>query len=30
VSYAHTDAYVDRTLEVCEDVLKGMLGLPAR
>ena len=24
VSYAHTDADVDRTLEVCEDVLKGM------
>jgi glutamate-1-semialdehyde 2,1-aminomutase len=30
VSYAHTDAHVDRTLEACEDVLKGMLGLPAR
>jgi glutamate-1-semialdehyde 2,1-aminomutase len=26
VSYAHTDAHVDRTLEVCEDVLKGMRG----
>ncbi|HKS97665.1 MAG TPA: aspartate aminotransferase family protein [Terriglobia bacterium] len=26
VSYSHTDAHVDRTLEVCEDVLKEMLG----
>jgi len=26
VSYAHTDAHVDRTLETCEDVLKEMFG----
>jgi glutamate-1-semialdehyde 2,1-aminomutase len=26
VSYAHTDAHVDRTLEACEDVLKEMFG----
>jgi glutamate-1-semialdehyde 2,1-aminomutase len=30
VSYSHTDAHVDRTLEVCEDVLKEMSGAPAR
>jgi glutamate-1-semialdehyde 2,1-aminomutase len=30
VSYAHTDAHVDRTLEACEDVLKEMFGSPAR
>jgi glutamate-1-semialdehyde 2,1-aminomutase len=30
VSYAHTDAHVDRTLEACEDVLKEMSGAPAR
>jgi glutamate-1-semialdehyde 2,1-aminomutase len=24
ISYAHTDAHVDQTLEVCEDVLKEM------
>jgi glutamate-1-semialdehyde 2,1-aminomutase len=30
VSYAHTDAHVDRTLEACEDVLKEMSGTPAR
>jgi glutamate-1-semialdehyde 2,1-aminomutase len=28
VSYAHTDAHVDRTLQACEDVLKEMLGVP--
>jgi glutamate-1-semialdehyde 2,1-aminomutase len=28
VSYAHTDAHVDRTLEACEDVLKEMMGSP--
>lgn len=26
VSYSHTDAHVDRTLEACEDVLKEMFG----
>jgi glutamate-1-semialdehyde 2,1-aminomutase len=26
MSYAHTDAHVDRTLEACEDVLKEMFG----
>ena len=26
VSYAHTDAHVDRTLEACEEVLKEMSG----
>ncbi len=30
VSYSHTDAHVDRTLEVCEDVLKEMSGAPVR
>jgi len=30
VSYAHTDAHVDRTLEACEDVLKEMFGSPSR
>lgn len=30
VSYSHTDAHVDRTLEECEDVLKEMFGKPAR
>lgn len=30
VSYAHTDAHVDRTLEACEDVLKEMFGSSAR
>ena len=29
VSYAHTDAHIDRTLEACEDVLKEMAGSPA-
>jgi len=29
VSYAHTDAHVDRTLEACEDVLKEMFSSPA-
>ena len=24
VSYAHTDAHIDRTLEICEDVLREM------
>jgi glutamate-1-semialdehyde 2,1-aminomutase len=28
VSYAHTDAHIDRTLQVCEDVLKEMFGAP--
>jgi len=28
VSYAHTDAHVDRTLQACEDVLKEMFGAP--
>ena len=28
VSYAHTDAHVDRTLEACEDVLKEMFSSP--
>jgi glutamate-1-semialdehyde 2,1-aminomutase len=28
VSYAHTDAHVDRTLETCEDVLKEMIVSP--
>ncbi|HLY61440.1 MAG TPA: aspartate aminotransferase family protein [Terriglobia bacterium] len=26
VSYSHTEAHIDRTLEVCESVLKGMAG----
>jgi glutamate-1-semialdehyde 2,1-aminomutase len=30
VSYAHTDAHIDRTLEVCEDVLREMFVAPAR
>lgn len=30
VSYAHTDAHIDRTLEVCEDVLREMFIAPAR
>lgn len=30
VSYSHTDAHVDRTLEACEDVLKGMFGSRVR
>jgi glutamate-1-semialdehyde 2,1-aminomutase len=30
VSYAHTDAHVDRTLEACEEVLKEMFGASAR
>ncbi|MBZ5545321.1 MAG: aminotransferase class III-fold pyridoxal phosphate-dependent enzyme, partial [Acidobacteriia bacterium] len=30
ISYAHTDAHVDRTLEACEDVLKEMSGSPAQ
>jgi glutamate-1-semialdehyde 2,1-aminomutase len=30
VSYSHTDAHVDRTLEVCEDVLKEMFGSRVR
>ncbi len=30
VSYSHTDAHVDRTLEVCEDVLKEMSGPPVQ
>lgn len=30
VSYSHTDAHVDRTLEVSEDVLKQMFGAPGR
>ncbi len=30
VSYMHTDAHVDRTLEACESVLKEMFGSPAR
>jgi len=29
VSYAHTDAHVDQTLQACEDVLKEMFGSPA-
>ena len=29
VSYAHSDAQVDRTLEACEDVLKEMFGSSA-
>ena len=29
VSFSHTDAHVDRTLEACEDVLKEMFGKPA-
>jgi len=28
VSYAHTDAHVDCTLQACEDVLKEMFGAP--
>jgi glutamate-1-semialdehyde 2,1-aminomutase len=30
ISYSHTDAHVDRTLEVCEDVLKEMYGAGKR
>ncbi|MBI4164646.1 MAG: glutamate-1-semialdehyde 2,1-aminomutase [Acidobacteria bacterium] len=30
ISYAHTDAHIDRTLEACEDVLKQMHGAPVR
>jgi glutamate-1-semialdehyde 2,1-aminomutase len=30
ISYAHTDAHVDRTLEACEDVLKEMAVSAAR
>ncbi len=30
VSYSHTDAQVDKTLEACEDVLKKMFGSPRR
>ncbi len=30
VSYSHTEAHVDRTLQACEDVLKEMFGSPAR
>ncbi len=30
VSYSHTDAHVDRTLEASEDVLKEIFGAPAR
>jgi glutamate-1-semialdehyde 2,1-aminomutase len=30
VSYAHTDAHIDRTLEVCEDVLREMFVAPVR
>jgi len=30
VSYAHTDAHIDRTLEACEDVLKEMVGAAAQ
>ena len=26
ISYAHTDAHIDRTLEACDDVLKEMFG----
>jgi glutamate-1-semialdehyde 2,1-aminomutase len=30
ISYSHTDAHIDRTLEAAEDVLKEMFGAPAR
>jgi glutamate-1-semialdehyde 2,1-aminomutase len=30
ISYSHTGAHVDRTLEVAEDVLKAMFGAPNR
>lgn len=30
VSYSHSDAHVNKTLEACEDVLKAMFGSPAR
>jgi glutamate-1-semialdehyde 2,1-aminomutase len=30
VSYAHTDAHIDRTLEACEDVLKEIVSTPAQ
>ncbi len=30
LSFSHTDEHVDKTLEVCEDVLKEMVGSPAR
>jgi glutamate-1-semialdehyde 2,1-aminomutase len=30
ISYSHTDAHVDRTLEAAEDVLKALFGSPAR
>ncbi len=30
VSYSHTNAHVETTLEACEDVLKTMFGVPAR
>jgi glutamate-1-semialdehyde 2,1-aminomutase len=29
VSYAHTDAHIDRTLQACEDVLKEISGEPS-
>ncbi len=30
ISYSHTDAHIDRTLEMAEGVLKEMFGAPAR
>ena len=30
ISYSHTDAHIDRTLEAAEGVLKEMFGAPAR
>ncbi len=30
VSYAHTDAHIDRTLQICEDVLKQMTATSGR
>jgi len=30
LSYAHTDAHVDQTLQACEDVLEEMFGSPRR
>jgi glutamate-1-semialdehyde aminotransferase len=26
ISYAHTEAHIDRTLEACDNVLKSMFG----